>query len=71
MWNSYHKLLIKILGLKAQDNGLSIILWLVMNAFLFNIISPLTSHVEHCHLTLAQTSESLKIGQAVNSLSSE
>lgn len=31
--------------------------------------SPLMSHLEHGHVTLAQTIESLKIGRTLNSLS--
>ena len=31
------------------------------------IITPLISHFEHGHFTLAQTLESLKIGEALNS----
>ena len=53
-----------------QANGLSKILWFVMNAFLFTVIPPsLISHFEHGHFTLAQTMESLKIGHALKSLS--
>ena len=54
-----------------RANGLSSILWLVMDAPLFSIILSLVSHFEQAHFTLAQTIESLKIGQVLNSLSFE
>lgn len=52
-----------------QSNGLSKILWLVMNPSLFTVIPLLISHFEHGHFTLAQTMESLKVGHALKSLS--
>ena len=53
-----------------QANGLSSILWLVKNVPLFSIISPMISYFEHGQFTLAQTTESLRIGlQALKSLS--
>ena len=41
-----------------------------MNAVLFSIIPPMIFHFELGPLTHAQTIESLKIGQALNRLSS-
>ena len=38
-----------------QPNGLSSILWVAMNAPFFSILSPLISHFEHGHFTLAYT----------------
>ena len=53
-----------------QANGLSSILWLVKNVPFFSIISPMISYFEHGQFTLAQSTESLRIGlQALKSLS--
>ena len=41
-----------------------------MKAPLFTAIHPLKPHFEHGHFTLAQSIQSLKIGLALNSLSS-
>ena len=52
-------------------NGLSSILWLVMNASLFINIPLLITLFEHGCSPLARTTISLKIGQTLNSLSFE
>ena len=44
-------------------NGLSHVLLLLRNSCLFCNITPLTSYFEHCHFTLAQTIENLRIGK--------
>lgn len=54
---------------RPQANGLLMILWFVMHASFFSIIPPLMSYFDHDHFTLPQTIESLKIDQALNSLS--
>ena len=48
-----------------QTMDFQILLWLVMNT----TIMPLISHFEHDHFTLAQTTESLRFGEAFSRLS--
>jgi hypothetical protein len=51
-----------------QVDGLSSSHWLVMGPTLFIIIGNLLSHFKHAYFTLAKTTESLRIDQALNSL---
>lgn len=46
------------------------VIWLVMGPTLFITIGNLLSHFKHAYFTLAKTTESLRIDQALNSLSS-
>ena len=49
--------------------GFQAFFWLVTNSPWLSTIGPLISHFEDSSFTLAQTIESLRIGQAPNSLS--
>ena len=68
MWNNYVKLLLKLELLFVGPKPKSIKASLARKKFLF-VYYHLMSHFEHGHLTLAQTVESLRVGQALNSLS--
>ena len=65
-WSNLERSKLELKCRGPQANGLSSI---PLNASLFSITGPLISHFENSHFTLTRTIESLKIDQALNSLS--
>ena len=72
MWNDFNKLSFcgpNLMDFQAFFSSSLMLLRLAMNASLFSIIPHLIFHFEHGWFTLVETNESIKIGQALNSLS--